>query len=208
MHMHMHMKTHANQIHRGARAKRMRTNSLPFCTAPCHFCRRVVRGRGVVWVVRQCGRVFLSPLQHHLPPKSGQDHADPGREAQQGDRSTPLAVQCPDIDSAVELACTGLAHKARAALSGLSGLRHGRWCRFAHPRAADARVRPIFFSPICNAIKQRQRLVVCGAHRQGRTRYSIVLPVSTRQTLPSGLSSREASRRPAPSAVRSVCAWG
>ena len=32
------------------------------------------------------------------------------------------------VDSAVELACTGLAHKARAALSGLSGRRHDRWC--------------------------------------------------------------------------------
>ena len=37
------------------------------------------------------------------------------------------------VDSAVELACTGLAHKARAALSGLSGRRHGRWCRVRAP---------------------------------------------------------------------------
>ena len=50
------------------------------------------------------------------------------------------------VDDAVELACTGLTHKARAALFGLSGRRHGRWCRFAHPRAADARVRPNFFN--------------------------------------------------------------
>ena len=33
----------------------------------------------------------------------------------------------------VELACTGLTHKARAALSGLSGRRHGRWCRVRAP---------------------------------------------------------------------------
>ena len=33
------------------------------------------------------------------------------------------------VDSTIELACTGVAHKARAALSGLSGQRHGRRCR-------------------------------------------------------------------------------
>ena len=31
------------------------------------------------------------------------------------------------VDPAIELACTGVAHKARAALSGLSRRRHGRW---------------------------------------------------------------------------------
>ena len=40
------------------------------------------------------------------------------------------------VDSAVELACTGLAHKARAALSGLSGRRHGRWCRVLAPSSS------------------------------------------------------------------------
>ena len=37
------------------------------------------------------------------------------------------------VDPAIELACTGVAHKARAALSGLSGRRHGRWCRIRAP---------------------------------------------------------------------------
>ena len=37
------------------------------------------------------------------------------------------------VVDAVELACTGIAHKARAALSGLSGRRHGRWCRVRAP---------------------------------------------------------------------------
>ena len=32
------------------------------------------------------------------------------------------------VVDAIELACAGVAHKARAALSGLSGRRHGRWC--------------------------------------------------------------------------------
>ena len=29
---------------------------------------------------------------------------------------------------AIKLACADVAHKARGALSGLSGQRHGRWC--------------------------------------------------------------------------------
>ena len=37
------------------------------------------------------------------------------------------------VDPTIELVCTGLAHKARAALSGLSGRRHGRWCRVRAP---------------------------------------------------------------------------
>ena len=40
------------------------------------------------------------------------------------------------VDSTIELACTGVAHKARAALSGLSGRRHGRWCRIRAPSSA------------------------------------------------------------------------
>ena len=32
------------------------------------------------------------------------------------------------VVDAIELAYAGVAHKARAALSGLSGRRHGRWC--------------------------------------------------------------------------------
>ena len=48
--------------------------------------------------------------------------------------ASPLRVRrSSSVDSAVELACTRLAHKARAALSGLSGLRHGRWCRVRAP---------------------------------------------------------------------------
>ena len=56
------------------------------------------------------------------------------------------------VDSTIELAGTGVAHKARAALSGLS-VEAAAWPLvprvFAHPRAADARVRPIFCA-ICN----------------------------------------------------------
>ena len=48
--------------------------------------------------------------------------------------------------STIELACTGVAHKARAALSGLSGQRHGRWCCFAHPPVREPRSRPIFLT--------------------------------------------------------------
>ena len=52
------------------------------------------------------------------------------------------------VDSTIELACTGVFHKARAALSGLSGQRHGRRCRIragASSAAAgpDVRRRPI-----------------------------------------------------------------
>ena len=41
------------------------------------------------------------------------------------------------VVDAIELACAGVAHKARAALSG-HGMAAG--AAFAHPRAADARV--------------------------------------------------------------------
>ena len=61
------------------------------------------------------------------------------------------------VDSAVELACTGLTHKAtgpeaeQPSLEPQWGRRHGRWgggAAFAHPRAADARVHRIFFNHI------------------------------------------------------------
>ena len=42
------------------------------------------------------------------------------------------------VDSAVEMMCTGLTHKARAALSGLRvGVGMSAGAAFAHPRAAD-----------------------------------------------------------------------
>ena len=41
--------------------------------------------------------------------------------------SWPARMSSVVVD-AIELACAGVAHKARAALSGLSGRRHGRWC--------------------------------------------------------------------------------
>ena len=52
--------------------------------------------------------------------------------------------------------CRPLAHKARAALSGLSGQRHGRWCRIRAALSAGERTSappegPIFFNHICNA---------------------------------------------------------
>ena len=50
------------------------------------------------------------------------------------------------VDSTIELVCTGVAHKARAALSGLSGQRHGRWCRVHAPSSGRRRVRPIFLN--------------------------------------------------------------
>ena len=59
------------------------------------------------------------------------------------------------VDSTIELACTGLAHKARgpeqpsASLASVGcGMAAG--AAFAHPRAADTRVRPIFFNHICH----------------------------------------------------------
>ena len=58
------------------------------------------------------------------------------------------------VDSTIELACTGVAHKARAALSGLSvggGMAAG--AAFAHPRAADVGSVQSF-STLCNANDQ------------------------------------------------------
>ena len=60
------------------------------------------------------------------------------------------------VDSTIELACTGVAHKARAALSGLSGQRYGRRCRIRAASSAGRRGRPMtdLFQPattICNA---------------------------------------------------------
>ena len=51
------------------------------------------------------------------------------------------------VVDAVELACAGIAHKARGALSGLSGQRHGRWCRVRAASSARHRRRPNFFQP-------------------------------------------------------------
>ena len=56
------------------------------------------------------------------------------------------SLPLPRADSATLIPESKRRRKARAALSGLSGRRHGRWCRFAHPRAADARVRPNFLT--------------------------------------------------------------
>ena len=50
--------------------------------------------------------------------------------------ASPLRVRWSSaVDSTIELACAaaGLTNKARAALSGLSGRRHGRWCRVRAP---------------------------------------------------------------------------
>ena len=55
------------------------------------------------------------------------------------------------VDSTIELACTGLAHKARAALSGLSGQRHGRWCRVCAPSSGRRSGPSDAFCAICNA---------------------------------------------------------
>ena len=57
--------------------------------------------------------------------------------------SPPTVRWSSAVDSTIELACTGVAHKARAALSLASvGQRHPRHgapgAAFAHPRAADA----------------------------------------------------------------------
>ena len=40
------------------------------------------------------------------------------------------------VVDAIKLACGGVAHKARGALSGLSRQRHGRWCRVRAPSSA------------------------------------------------------------------------
>ena len=49
------------------------------------------------------------------------------------------------VVSTIELACTGVAHKASAALSGLSGQRHGRWCLIRAAPSAGRRGRPTIF---------------------------------------------------------------
>ena len=63
-----------------------------------------------------------------------------------------------------------------------SGRRHGRWCvvvvplpaaAFAHPRAADPRVRPISFSTICNAYVHTTRATP-NAPRLVRTSYGFI----------------------------------
>ena len=51
------------------------------------------------------------------------------------------------VDSTIELACTGVTHKARAALSGLSGRRHGRWCRIRAPSSARTSEPSDLFDP-------------------------------------------------------------
>ena len=68
------------------------------------------------------------------------------------------------VDSTIKLACTGVAHKARAALSGLSGRQHGAaGAAFAHPErptlgsvrsfcaSGNANVPYIFTQRACNA---------------------------------------------------------
>ena len=71
------------------------------------------------------------------------------------------------VDSTIELACTGVAHKATAALSGLlwplwaaARQRHGRWCRIRAPssgRRSVARVRPVrSFLSFCAAPSVRK----------------------------------------------------
>ena len=63
------------------------------------------------------------------------------------------------VDSTIELACTGVAHKARAALSGLSGRRHGRWCRIRAPSSARTSEPSDLFDPsvtqMCHIFTQR-----------------------------------------------------
>ena len=55
------------------------------------------------------------------------------------------------VDDAIKLVCAGVAYKARAAISGLSGQRHGpAGAAFAHPRAADRTIGSVrSFSTIC-----------------------------------------------------------
>ena len=66
------------------------------------------------------------------------------------------------VDSTIELACTGIAHKQGqgsplplwpSASLLRSGQRHGRWCRVRAPSSAQRRVRPIsdLFQPYVNA---------------------------------------------------------
>ena len=51
------------------------------------------------------------------------------------------------VVDAIELACAGVAHKARAALSGLSGRRHGHWCRVRAPSSGRRSGPSDFFQP-------------------------------------------------------------
>ena len=52
------------------------------------------------------------------------------------------------VDSTIKLACTGVTHKARAALSGLSGRRQdGRWCRIRAPSSARTSEPSDLFEP-------------------------------------------------------------
>ena len=66
------------------------------------------------------------------------------------------------VNSTIELACTGIAHKQGqgsplplwpSASLLRSGQRHGRWCRVRAPSSAQRRVRPIsdLFQPYVNA---------------------------------------------------------
>ena len=55
------------------------------------------------------------------------------------------------VVDAVELACAGIAHEARSALSGLSGRRHGRWCRVRAPLEQPTLGSVRSFSAKCHA---------------------------------------------------------
>ena len=91
------------------------------------------------------------------------------------------------VDDAIELACTGVAHKARAALSGLSGQRHGRRCRvrvafvaFAHPPVREPRGRPIFFTAKCHVNVHTTRAARPGS----KPRDAILCVVATKHSPP------------------------
>ena len=64
------------------------------------------------------------------------------------------------VDDAIKLVCTGIAHKARGALSGLSGRRHGRWCRVRAPSSARTSEPSDLFAPpvtkICTIYSHNQ----------------------------------------------------
>ena len=102
------------------------------------------------------------------PPRSGgsQQHAR-GQRRRQTFASPSRVRWSSAVDSTIELACTGVAHKARAALSGLSGRRHGRWCRIRAPSSARTSEPSDLFDPnvtqMCHILTQRAlRLFAAG----------------------------------------------
>ena len=64
-----------------------------------------------------------------MPMTSGPQAAAASLALRKAAASSWTARRSSVVVDAIELACVGVAHEARAALSGLGWQRHGRWCR-------------------------------------------------------------------------------